>query len=363
MSNPPDAAESTQPVRPSVASLHEMMMADFESTLEDGDARLTVMHFRFAGLPVRIRSSDPDLLWLVTGAFRHLAETEDHSLPPVLTIDVWTAGPESDPPATRAHGRESPRYFIFHCPEYDGSLDMQMGHMAIRAYRTSNAFLAHPFRRMLWRWFGAQEIFPLQGALLARGDKAVLLVGERGSGRSSAVLECLDHDWKFLADCQSGLSRSADRFTGYSLFGCIELDAGDARTHRTWMTHARPAREPGPDETLSPAERIGNERTVFNVADTAPERIAGKARLAAIAVLMEDPDRDGPATGRLARRAALAAMTSDARGLDRTTLKSARSDYLKLAEHVPCFAVMRRTRAESIVPLLEDILAEVERGT
>jgi hypothetical protein len=360
MSTPPSNAAAissgtgTKPARLPMEQVHHRMLAELGDALAGDMGDASAMHFRFAELPVCLRATDSDLLWEVSGAFRHLINLEDFDLPAILTIDLWEATETVEPPPPRPFGRENTRYFSYHCDDYDGSMDLEMGQLLVRIRRRSNAFLAHPFRRMMWRWFRGQEIFPLQGAMVAHNDRGLLLLGERGSGRSSAVMECIEADWQFLADSQAGLSRSGNHFTGYSLFSCIEMDPLHAANYKEWQPYGHAAY--GDD-----ASGQGNERAVFNVADALPEALQDKVQLCAIVVLIEDPDRgDGPATAKLARRAALSVLAADTRGLDRTTLKTGRDDYLKLAEHCPCYAVVRRSLAEPIVPNLEEILHQLE---
>ena len=66
-----------------------------------------------------------------------------------------------------------------------------------------------------------------------------------------------------------------------------------------------------------------------------PQRMCESASLRAIAVLMEDPERNGPATGRIARRAATSILMADTRGLDRTTVKQGRQDYVQMTYGSP----------------------------
>jgi hypothetical protein len=343
----------------SIADSHREMAAAFASAALEHADDLAVMHLRFAEMPVVLRATDPDLLWDISAAFRHLVDLPDDDNPPILNIDVWESEDEPSPYPRLPFARASNRYFYYRCDDYKGSLDLKSGQMLICVQRRTNTFFAHPFRRMLWRWYAGQEVFPLQGALVAHKGSAIFVCGERGSGRSSAVVECVQAGWDFLADSQAGVSRSGDLFTGYCLFACIKLEPSHAGSYHEWQPFRRAAYAPPIGHDIDEVQLRGNEETVFNVADAYPERIVEKAPIRAIVVLMENPDRDGPATARLAQRAATSAMMTDPRGLDRSTLKRGKRDYLKLANSCPCFAIVRRSISDPLMPSLEKILREL----
>ena len=123
-----------------------------------------------------------------------------------LTIYVWI-GSASAVRVDQPRARTSNRYFIYQCNDYDASLDLDAGEMYCAVKRLTNTLVAYPFRRVLWRWLARQKLFPIQGAVLARGQSAVLLCGERGSGRSTAALECIEAGWDLVADTQRGVGR------------------------------------------------------------------------------------------------------------------------------------------------------------
>ena len=342
--------------RISLATIHRRMAESSRRILKGDD--VASMHLRMAHTPVLIRAASSSLLWVITTSFRHLMDLANDDWPAILTIDIWDVGNASAEPSERPRARTSNRYFFYQCDDYDASLDLETGEMYCVVKRLTNKLVAYPFRRVLWRWLARQELFPVQSAVIARGKNAVLLCGERGSGRSTAVLECLEAGWDFIADSQCGVSRLGDKFTLYSLFGCVELKPEYAANFPTWHEHCRPGYRPEAGERLDDQLLKGNEYSVLEIGDAMPQRVCESANPKAIIVLMEDPERSGPAAARIARRAATSALTADTRGLDRTTFTQAKDDYLRMSYSVPCFAIMRRDHSEPLAPLGEQILNE-----
>ena len=75
-----------------------------------------------------------------------------------------------------------------------------------------------PFRVLLSVWLHDRGVQVVHAALVARGDRGVLLPGRGGAGKTTSALTCLLAGFRYLGDDYVGLEGPVDgSFRGHSL--------------------------------------------------------------------------------------------------------------------------------------------------
>ena len=128
---------------------------------------------------------------------------------------------------------------------------------------------AAPFVAILHLFLRSKGVSLLHAAAIAFEDKAALLVGKGGSGKSTTALQCLANGFDYLADDYSAVSlgQEARVFSMYS----------SAKVHPDNLHRVSDL------DIEVPASAIeSNEKIVFTLHDKFPKQMLQSARLAAI---------------------------------------------------------------------------------
>ena len=244
----------------------------------------------FDGLCVAVRSRAPEVIAEVERTFgAMLIRPEDRGAVPVvarLEVDRWGDG-------YRVAGSGL-------TPEH-GSL--REARRAVR-YHTTRAFLeARP------------ERFWVHAAAACRGQRAMLLAGHRGWGKSTLVTSLARAGWRYLSDEAVPLDMTADLAAPYPLTPNVRIDAGEDLTPEAVASLHKLEVELGPDAICREAVRI-TELVFVRYRPGAPATLAGATPGEAALELLEgclNYPRLGPRAVRyaadLARRLPSARLT------------------------------------------------------
>jgi hypothetical protein len=215
------------------------MASAFREAARRRPDELVVVWLESPGGPIRLRVVGRHLASRVTAPLRHLVGRQQ---PPALRLDVWdetVAGVpcplEFDPPAfprdiigtpVRVDDADPQRMWT----AADGSLtelDGAAGRMV--AWRADGSRLSieergRPFPVALQTWLQSRGVVTLHAAAVACEGRAALIVGDSGSGKSTAALACAEAGLAFLGDDQVPVSRSNGAAVAHSLFASVRLD-------------------------------------------------------------------------------------------------------------------------------------------
>jgi hypothetical protein len=155
------------------------------------------------GVPLLVRAPDPSLARLVTANLRGFPETDARPVVSI-SIDRERALPPERPPDDVLLG-------VGFWQDHEGMV-VASGQLVVRAQ--GDHVVAHlPAARdgarledlscMALAWLlGPRARFVLHGGALARGGRAVIVLGHTGSGKSTLAAACLEAGWQVLADDQ-----------------------------------------------------------------------------------------------------------------------------------------------------------------
>ena len=187
-----------------------------------------------AGEVVELRFASAVLARLFRPAFRHLTTSATR---PALTITLW-GDPDSSVPALpwspdeyRACG-EMPGYSDGPCYLH---LDVAMSALTVvdlpsgyaaywnrRPTRIPSYEYAAPLRALIHRWSINRGMPLLHAGAVARDGRAALIIGDKGSGKSTTALSCVAAGLSYLADDRCLVAAKPDPRV-YSVYSCAKI--------------------------------------------------------------------------------------------------------------------------------------------
>ncbi|TDT15627.1 hypothetical protein BDK89_1202 [Ilumatobacter fluminis] len=243
---------------------------------------VTSFAFRLGGLTIRLHGAGTVLERLVP-AFEHHPPVEDTTVAPDLTVLVWDlsitehrphlAGDvfhvDGDHDESRSGGEVRVRYDWPQQAIQVWDADEATGYWVIEdPDRLAWWEEAAPLRPMLAWFLTAQGWYFAHGAAVAVDDRAVLLVGPGGSGKSTTALRCQRAGLDYLGDdyCLVGTFGDDDGYVVASLYRTAKL---------------RPVDGPGFEAELTRNEE--GRKIVLTVDDRHGGAVIGRARLLGVA--------------------------------------------------------------------------------
>lgn len=244
--------------------VHDVLRLGFERSSRNRTARR--FDIGLAGATVRITILDEAIEALFRACYGHLEQPENGS-PPDATIDVWPAADAA------AHGLDasllaarpaSPwgrlvfdsqrRYFHDWRPRSDAALDVT-ARSIVACFPDPSALTmderAKPLHRLVGGLLSQWGAAMVHGALVAHRDRAVLIVGAGGSGKSTTALAARLAGLDYLGDDYVGLATRDGTATGYSLFASGLVGPGPL--DQLGSANGAPA-SPFPDAASLPGE-------------------------------------------------------------------------------------------------------------
>ena len=194
--------------------------------------------FALAGVHVRLRSPNADMLAKLTHAFTHLARGEGE---PELVVNLWDSayGDTPSPPLPNTSGEEAPGAFFYYSDD-DVRAGFQLGTSgdarvlavypeaptpALSALTTRGDrgwyWVADAVRIPYWEqatpmvylldwWLRGRGMHLLHAGAVGNESGGVVLVGKSGSGKSTTTLSCLDADLGYAGDDYVAVSLGAE---------------------------------------------------------------------------------------------------------------------------------------------------------
>lgn len=263
----------------------------FESIWERGASARRESPLVLCGERARVRIAGDVLARAVLAPLEHLALPADGAAPR-LTIDLWderevgVAG--LDAAERHADGKEwtlgdgvfaaSPDgRFVSH--QLRGSvvwLDRR-GERIVGWFADGADLSLHqrgkPLQMLLALWANDRGLQAVHAAMVARGDRGVLVPARSGSGKSTAALACLAAGFTYLGDDWIGVGVGADgAFVGHGLYGSTSLEDGHAARFPLLRRHAIPPTD------------AGERKSLVLLAPLFPQGLGSRARVAALAL-------------------------------------------------------------------------------
>jgi hypothetical protein len=206
-----------------------------------GNAGEVHQDFRIAGTVVRLSFAGPPLVRYLTPALQHLriepVETPDATI--CLWDSVSTRVSMLPPPCDREgfsdrgdlwgfNSRRIKTAFHYH----DFSVNLFDHEQRTGVYWVQNAerlpywVLSSPLRTPLHWWMERHGCQLVHAAAVGAGDRALLVVGKGGLGKSSTALTCLEAGLEFMGD-DYVIVRPGPQPTVYSLYATAKINRED----------------------------------------------------------------------------------------------------------------------------------------
>jgi hypothetical protein len=231
------------------------MAAAFGEAARRRPDELVVSWIDSPGGPVRLRVVGRRLAGHLDGSLGHLAAAGQA---PALRVDLWDEAVTGVPcPVPTAHGtfpRDVNGTPVRLCPE--SNTIWTAGHGAVTevaleagrmvGWRADGSQLSieergRPFPVALQAWLQTRGVVTLHAAAVACEGRAALIVGDSGSGKSTAALACAAAGFGFLGDDQVAVSGGEARVVVHSLFASARVDTTVVRLERSVPHTVHPA--------------------------------------------------------------------------------------------------------------------------
>lgn len=244
-----------------------------------------------AGFPVRLQFASPEIRSALWPAFAH--RCSNARAEPALEIMIWdsaSTGVESPQPAwqhddyrerglIRGFNTDRFRTCFQIGPDTLSMLDVGSG-LGVQWVRDAEALPYYekgaPLRHLFNWWMSENGHMLVHAAAVCLGDRAGLLVGKGGSGKSTTAIACLGTNLRYISDdyCLVG---PADAPNVHSLYSTAKL------------TRDSLARFPDLERSINKTKIIADDKLLFFLHPTYKQLMTSGARLEAIYVPVIDP--------------------------------------------------------------------------
>lgn len=208
----------------------------FAKALGRAPDALVEADYRIGGHPVRMRMLGREMAADVDKALCHLRSNDGAA--PALTVEIWddaavgpvgwepwSEGSDTNGTVSLAH---DDRYVLTQRPTSAMLLDRKesriVGGIRGRQFLHQDERV-RPFHRLISIWLDDNDIQFVHAALIAHGEKGLLLVGKSGSGKSTSAIASMLDGFTFLSDDYVALGAGDDgKYIGYSLYASCMMD-------------------------------------------------------------------------------------------------------------------------------------------
>jgi len=231
-------AAATSP-GPSAPQLFDGLDAGFRAARERFPQICITWHLRLGGLPVCVETVGERVAQHVGSALAHLASTDDASVAPALTVQLWDVDETGIEAPARLERHPDGEEELIRAP--DDSLIVEKRGQSLVALRRDPARIVgcmaygghppllheigKPLQQLFAVWMGDRDIPLMHVAMVAREGRGVLIGGAGGAGKSTTSLACLLGGFDFLGDDRVGLQLADGRYMGHSIFSSTMLFA------------------------------------------------------------------------------------------------------------------------------------------
>ena len=350
-----------------------------ESFAEAGRASggIVEQDFAIAGTDVRFRSTNAELLRLLTRAFTHLATT---SRAPDLTVQLWESVPRGapGPPVPDVRDERAPGAVFNYgdgrirfnyrpgtgyderlFPDYPheltpalGVLDSEGGrawYWVADSTRIPYWEQATPMVHLLDWWLRDRGLYMLHAGAVGTPEGGVLLVGKSGSGKSTSTLSALQSELGYAGDDHIAISFEPRPWV-HGLFSSGKL-VPDHVQRLPFLRSALPDGDP-PE---------GSKAVVY-VHEEWPKNISAGFPLKAILAPKVTP---GLGRARLLQTSAVAGLAALAPSTVLQMPTRGQESLLRmrsLVQAVPSYVLELGADVGSIPDVIADLLQELDRG-
>jgi hypothetical protein len=314
------------------------------------------------GYRIRLSFSGPALLSL-TRALEHLA-IDDHSTPD-LTICLWdseSTGQRMIPRpwqeddflargVIQGYNTERIHTAFQHGSGAVSVLDKERNLAVFWAPDSNLPYWEHgsPLRTILHWWFLSQGLQLVHAAAVGNSSGGVLIGGKGGTGKSTTALACLVSNLSYVGDDYTLLGLESGPVV-HSLYNSAKLNSDHVK------------RFPALLPKIANPERLAEEKALLFVNEHYPSKVA--TRLPVKAILL--PRVTGLAETQL-RRVSVAMALAALAPSTIFQLPRAGSEAFKFlvtfARELPCFSLEVGTDLSTIPPVIEGLLAEIDRAS
>lgn len=345
--------------------------AKFDAVAGGCADRVHVRDIDLAGAHARLRVAGDRLAAHLLETFEHL-RIADPPPRPDLRIDVWAA----DETGEEALGNEAPaeiREMIAidggtlamcagerHLVNLTGGntvawLDRRDDRIVASVRRTGDLLLRErvkPFGTLIAFWLRDRGVRVLHAAAVADGERAVLLPGLSGAGKSTCATLSVEAGLRYLADDAVAMSESAGGvFVAHSLFGGARLWPADLGMLADWSRHA-----------IEPDSAGDEPKTLLFVGRRHARQLARQARIVAVAFPRIVAGAD-TRLRRMARPEAMRTLVQTALFLGIRPEPADVEQMLRLITHLPTFALeLGADRSRIPMRIQECLRADVRAG-
>ncbi|MCW5983236.1 MAG: hypothetical protein KIT09_34415 [Bryobacteraceae bacterium] len=368
---------SSYPAKLDEAALLEYFDAVHHAFLgaEGGAPHVWERSFRLAGVTLLVRTPSPSLVSPMTMALAHLAV--DYPPPPDLTIHLWDSASTGKPAppsplAWHADRHGSDRMTGFHAARFDArgepaafnsrrirtSFHVSPNVLRVLDTRRNLGFYwiddaaqvpyyetAAPLRKFLSWWFSERDCLFVHGAAVGFDTGGVLLVGDAGSGKSTAALACLDAGMRYAGDDYCVVTSRPHPFV-HALYNTAKLKGPDDLR-----------RFPNLEPLVSNYGRLDREKALLFLHPRFPGLLAGGFPLCALLtpkVTGASPARIRPISPEAALRAVSPSTVRQLPGSGRTAFR----EMAHLVRTLPGYVLEVGPAAETIPVAIRRFLAE-----
>jgi hypothetical protein len=347
-------------------SQHERFIGgqkQFEAIARRCGDRLHVSEIDLAGARVRLRIAGDVLNEYLVETFAHLQAPPSTS--PDLEIDAWAedeTGEEGLPAAFLGEAAfttpidggmieisADERFLAYRVGEHSLSwLDRRAGRIVASVRRPHDLLLRErvkPFGALIPLWLRDRDVRVLHAAAIAVGERAVILPGNSGAGKSTCATVCVEAGLDYIGDDTIALQENdAGGFIAHSMYGAARLWPADGAFFPEWYRHA-----------VHPHGAGDEPKLLFYVGRRHRDLLVRRANVAALAF----PRFSDTSHGRLRRlnqAQALRALVASSLFLSVTPEREDFEHLLRLATSLPAYEIELGTDRRSIPALVEQCL-------
>ena len=317
-----------------------------------------------AGMSIRLQVVGRDLENALCGAIQHLIASGEGTRVPDLAISAWdersagvTAPADADLPRATDEGGiilgSAKDRLIGHIREgVEVWLDRDAPRVWGSALDGADIGLQNrgkPFHVPLLVWLADRDVPVLHAALIAHDEGGLLLVGQGGTGKTTAAMACFLDGFDFLGDDYIALEESAiGTYVGHSLYDSV------------WLTRDAEARLPSLARYAEPPASTGPLKRLVHAAAIRPEGTTRAARIRGV-VCTTLANGSASAVSHTTGAKALLAMAPSSTLRLPVSGSRLMNRMAMLAENLPCYELRVGSDLSSLPDLLRDLLASGDR--